>query len=131
MDWKLFAQLLATVVVAGLGWWAVHRLAARRDLANERRRLRVAHLLEAYRKLESASNRDTLEHISSFESAIADIQLLGSAHQAGLARKFALDMAKYKTAPLDPLILDLRQSLRAELELDSVSEPIAYLRFSK
>lgn len=132
MDWKLFAQLLATFAVAGFGWWAVHYLAARRDLANERRKLRVAYLLEAYRRLESASNReDMLANSSSFESAIADIQLLGSAHQVALARKFALDMAKHKTAPLDPLILDLRQSLRAELELEPVSEPVAYLRFYK
>ena len=124
--------MLATFAVAGFGSWVVHRFAARRDLANERRKLRVAYLLEAYRKLESASNRENMaEHWSNFESAVADIQLLGSVHQVALARKFALDMAKNKTAPLDALILDLRQSLRTELELDTVSEPIAYLWFYK
>lgn len=130
MDWKLFAQLLATVVVAGFGWWAVHHLTARRDLANERRKLRVAYLLEAYRRLESASNReDMVQHWPNFESAIADIQLFGSAPQVELARMFALDMARYKTAPLDPLLFDLCQSPRTELELEPVSEPITYLRF--
>ncbi len=132
MDWKLFAQLLATIAVATLGWWAVHYLTARRDLANERRKLRVSYLLEAYRRLESASNREDMgPHRSSFETAIADIQLLGSVHQVALARKIGLDMSNHKTAQLDPLILDLRQSLRAELELEPVSEPISYFRFLK
>lgn len=132
MDWKLFAQLLATGTVAAFGWWAVHYLAARRDLANERRKLHVTYLLEAYRRLESASNREDMPlHWANFESAIADIQLLGSAHQVALARKFAIDMAKDKTALLDPLILDLRRSLRAELKLEQVPEAVAYLRFYK
>lgn len=93
MDWKLFAQLFATGAVATFGWGAVHYLAARRDLANERRKLRVSYLLEAYRRLESASNREGEEmqqHWSNCESAIADIQLLGSVRQVELARKLAL-----------------------------------------
>src|SRR3970040_1763407 len=51
MDWKLFAQLLATFFVAAFGWWVAHSLSDRRDLANERRKLRVNYLLDAYRKL--------------------------------------------------------------------------------
>jgi len=39
-------------------------------------------------------------------------------------------MAKNKTASLDELIFDLRQSLRAELELETVSDPVIYLRIS-
>lgn len=128
MDWKLFVQLMATLCVAALGWWAVHYLSARRDLSNERRKLRVAYLLEAYRKLESAANRNDPEpHWPSFESAIADIQLLGSARQVSLARQFAVEMAKKKAASLDELIFDLRQSLRSELQLEPVSESVFYL----
>jgi hypothetical protein len=56
MDWKLFSQLVVTFMVAALGWWAGHFLSSRRDLANERRKLRVTYLLEAYRKLESAAH---------------------------------------------------------------------------
>jgi hypothetical protein len=132
MDWKLFVQLIVTFCVAALGWWAVHYLSARRDLSNERRKLRVSYLLEAYRKLESASNRDDPgPQWSSFESAIADIQLLGSERQVSLARQFALEMAKNNTAPLDELIFDLRQSLRSELQLEPVSESVIYLRFPR
>ncbi len=129
MSWMLFSQLLMTFVVAALGWWTAHYLSAKRDLANERRKLRVSYLLEAYRRLEGASNREDMTSFwSNFESAIADIQLLGTPHQVSLARQFALDMAEHKTAPLDELIFGLRQSLRAELE--SVSDSVLYLRIT-
>ncbi len=132
MDWKLFSQLLVTVLVALAGGWLGHHFASRRDLLNERRKLRVTYLLEAYRKLEDASNRNDADRAwPLFESAIADIQLLGSPKQVELARRFALDMAKRHTAPLDPLVNDLRRSLRDELELPEVKETVVYLRFGK
>jgi hypothetical protein len=130
VDWKLFAQLLVTIIVALLGGWLGHYLAARRDLLNERRKLRITYLLEAYRKLEDAGNRSEPDRTwPLFESAIADIQLLGSPVQVELARTFALDMAEHHTASLDPLINDLRDSLRREMELQQVQETVVYLRF--
>jgi hypothetical protein len=130
MDWKLFAQLFVTVLVALFGGWLGHRFAARRDLLNERRKLRVTYLLEAYRKIESGSNRTEFEKVwPLFESAIADIQLLGSPEQVKMARQFALDMAKNRTASLDPLVNDLRNTLRSELELPEVNGNVVYMRF--
>src|SRR5438309_10729719 len=82
MDWKLLAQLLVTFAVVVLGWWVGHELSARRDLANDRRKLRVTYLLEAYRKLEVASNRDDPKsNRTQLEVAIADVHLLGSSKQ--------------------------------------------------
>lgn len=131
MDWKLFAQLAVTLLVAVLGGWVGHHFSMRRDLANERRKLRVTYLLEAYRRLEGASNRDDPgQYKADFESAIADIQLLGSPHQVALAREFAIEMARDRQSSLDRLIFDLRQSLRSELELDPVSEDVIYLRIT-
>jgi len=130
MDWKLFAQLFVTVLVALFGGWLGHRFAARRDLLNERRKLRVTYLLEAYRKIESGSNRTEFEKVwPLFESAISDIQLLGSPEQVKMARQFALDMAKNRTASLDPLVNDLRNTLRSELELPEVNGNVVYMRF--
>jgi hypothetical protein len=130
MDWKLFAQLAVTLIVAMLGGWIGHYLSMRRDLAVERRKLRVTYLLEAYRRLEGASNRDDPKRCwHEFESAIADIQLLGTPHQVSLARQFSIEMAKNHTSSLDDLIFDLRQSLRSELELEPVSEKVLFLRY--
>ena len=44
MDWKLFAQLAMTFAVAILGGWLGHYFSARRDLTNERRKLRITYL---------------------------------------------------------------------------------------
>jgi len=132
MDWKIFAQLLATFVVAALGWWAAHVLTTRRDLANERRKLRVSYLLEAYRALEGAVH--TLEPENGkarLQSAIADIQLLGSPEQVQLASEFALQMGKSNEAPADELLSNLRASLRNELELENVDQKIVFMRFQK
>jgi hypothetical protein len=130
VDLKLVASLTVTVLVALGGWWFVHRLTASRDLVNERRKLRVSYLLEAYRRLEDAVHRDdpTRSH-PKWESAIADIQLLGSPAQVHLARMFALGMASDHSASLDALINDLRESLREELRLPHAGEPVVYLRF--
>lgn len=132
MNWTLFLQVMTTLCVAMIGGWMGHRFSSRRDLANERRKLRVAYLLEAYRKLEAASNRsDQAQSWTQFESAIADIQLLGSPRQVSQARKFAHEMANDHTSKLDDLIFDLRQSLRSELKLEPVSDSIVYLRFAR
>src|SRR5437879_3796077 len=120
MDWKLLAQLLVTFAVVVLGWWVGHELSARRDLANDRRKLRVTYLLEAHRKLEVASNRDDPKsNRTQLEVAIADVHLLGSSKQVKAAREFARAMAQNSEASLDALLFDLRQSLRNELELEN------------
>lgn len=129
MDWKLFLQMIVAFLVAALGWWAAHWFTSRRDLNNERRKIIVQLLLEAYRKLESASNREEAKtHWSDIESAIADIQLLGSLRQATLAMEFSTSMAKNQTASLDPILLELRDSLRSELKLSPLSKKIIYFR---
>jgi len=129
MDWKFFLQLIVAFFVAALGWWAAHWFTSRRDLNNERRKIVVQLLLEAYRKLENASNREETPW-SDFETAIADIQLLGSLRQATLAMEFATSMGKNKTAPLDPLLLELRDSLRSELKLPPISnKKIIFFRY--
>lgn len=75
MDWKLFAQLAVTLIVAVVGGWAGHYLSMRRDLTSERRKLRVSYLLEAYRRLEGASNRELAGPVlTDLESALADIR---------------------------------------------------------
>lgn len=131
MDWGFYLQLIATFLVAALGWWAAHWFTSRRDLNNERRKIVVQLLLEAYRKLENASNRKETPW-SDIESAIADIQLLGSLRQAALAMDFATSMGDNKTASLDTLLLELRDSLRSELKLSPISnKKIIFFRFVK
>ncbi len=87
-------------------------------------------MLEVYRRLEAAGNRREPgpEDEKALESAVADIQLLGSPEQAHLARRFALEFAGAGQAALDPLLESLRAELRRELSLPTLSEGITYLR---
>lgn len=98
--------------------------------ANERRKLKVSYLLEAYRKLEGAANHShPTSKRADLESAIADIQLLGSHSQVRMAAAFAKAIAIDGSGSLDELLSDLRNSLRAELQLESVNDGIVFLRF--
>ena len=133
MNWGLFAQLVVTFAVATMGWWAAHTLSARRDVTNERRKLRVTYLLEAYRRLEgSVLASDHKTNSSQIASAIADIQLLGSPSQVKMAVEFTKLLASHESQEclseaFHKLLLDLRQSLRTELQLESVNEKIIIL----
>lgn len=119
----------ALVIIAG--WYVAHYLTSKRDQTNRRRDLRVQYLIEAYRRLEFASNREPMprESAPEFEKAIADIQLLGTPKQVALAQAFARGFARKGTVTLDPLLNDLRQELRQELRLEPVSQDVKYLRF--
>jgi hypothetical protein len=131
MDWKLFAQLAVTGIVTVLGWWAVNYFSKRRDIENDRRKMRIEYLLDAYRRLDSASHREgrQSEFEDRLESAVADIQLLGSPKQAALAAQFCMDMATNKIAYMDDLLRDLRDSLRSELKLEPLAQSNRVLRF--
>lgn len=119
----------ASIIVVIFGWYVAHYLTRRRDQANKRRDLRVQYLIEAYRNLEFASNRTLTADVAPFlEKAVADIQLFGTPKQVQLAQDFAVGFAKNRSHSLDPLMRELRQDLRKELDLESVQPEIKYLR---
>ena len=132
MNWSLVVPTITTIILACVGWYVVHRQNLRREITAEKRKLRVSYLLEVYRKLEGASNRrntNSMQHMLDIESAIADIQLLGTKHQVELAVEFTKVFVDKKSASLDDLLQDLRDSLRAELELENIRHKLTFLRY--
>jgi len=121
---------VASALLAVVGWFVGYFTTIRRDRLSKRRDLRTQYLLDAYRRLEGAGNRrePSREDEKALESAIADIQLLGSPDQVHLARRFALEFAGSGQAALDPLLESLRTELRRELSLPGLYEGITYLR---
>ena len=116
-----------------LGWYIAHFFSLRREIASEKRKTRVSFLLEAYRRLENAGNRridGNAKLISDIESALADIQLLGTAEQIDLARAFSDDFANNGTASFDPLLYGLRETLRKELDLEPATQSLKILRIT-
>jgi hypothetical protein len=117
------AGLIVTVLIA-IGTWAITQHQARQAT---RRNMRIDYLLEAYRRLDRASNRPlTPAAGQDLEAAISDIILLGSPNQAQLATQFAATFAAEHAADAIPLLRDLRASLRRELLLEELP-PSAYV----
>jgi hypothetical protein len=122
--------ILASALLALLGWLVGYIATIRRDRLSKRRDLRTQYLLDAYRRLEGAGNRrqPSPDDEKALESAVADIQLLGSPEQVHFARQFALEFAATGQASLDPLLEALRLELRKELALPPLDEGITFLR---
>ena len=96
-----------------------------------RQELRVNYLIEAWRLLESASNRNDNKLIKNIEVAKADIQLFGNSKQIELAQEFAVKFSETKQGSLNLLLSELRTNLREELKLEKVSSELRYIRIDE
>ena len=134
MDLTLLLPLLVTTVVAVTGWFVGHRLSANRDRVNKKHDQRILFLIDAYRRLEAGACRGSLEgtaFAAGFESAIADIQLLGTPEQVRLAREMADSIAHHDPqASAGPLLLSLRDELREHLGLQALGKAPLHFRLS-
>jgi hypothetical protein len=120
-------------VVAVLGWFAAHQFNLYRDRQNKRRDLRIEFLLEAYRRLESAANRETKteEQRLAFETAVSDIQLLGSPEQVLATVNYLRKHAASGGAQIDEVLRLLRKDLRNEVGLSGEVENAVVFRFNR
>ncbi len=119
--------LCVTVLLAVAGF-IINDQAARRA---KRRDIRTQYLLSAYRSIESASNRPLDEAAArQIESALADIQLLGSPSQIAAAHAFADDFAADGGADTGPLLNELRAQLRSDLDLGPLPQRRTHLRIT-
>lgn len=123
--WEPLVPLVFAIVGALVGGLIVHRLTLRREPLAVRRTQRVSFLLDAYRKLIDASERDALSSMrrDNLEAALADKMLLGGPREIEATARFQIDFVEGKSASLVPLIEALRSSLREELDLPRVDLP--------
>lgn len=122
---------LFTVVVVIIGAVLAHHLTVSRDLENRRREQRVGYMVNAYRALAKAVERDIRTVAHEIEEAIAAVQVFGTPAQIRLAQKFAGDLAGTGKASADELLDDLRQSLRRELGQEAVAPGIRWMTISR
>ena len=120
-------------LVAVVGWFAGHQFNVYRDRITKRRDLRIQYLLEAYRRLESAANRPdkTEAQALDFESAVADIQLLGTPEQIEATIKYLRQHASEGGALIDDVLASLRDDLRKELGLSGDVSKAVVFRFTR
>lgn len=121
------SALVALVVVA-----LTHIFTTRRELEARRSEQRISYLVTAYRALAKSNNHPRLVDVADeLEQAVSDIQLFGTLEQARLARVFGEELAKTQSANLDPLLNELRNSLRDELGLPAISDRVLWLRVDR
>jgi hypothetical protein len=122
--------LLIPTLVAVVSWFVGSWLSVKRDRANKRRDLRVQYLIEAYRRLATATERKETNaaYFADLNSAIVDVQLFGSADQIAGVQKFVKELAEHRVAQLYELLESLRDDLRQELKLERVEGSIRVLR---
>ena len=122
--------ILAPALLGGLvGAWLTYFFGLRRDKEERRRERVIAHLIEAYRNLESAAGRENLsdEQKDRLETSVAAIFLLGSKEAAEKARLLAEDTAA-GLGDMAPLLKVMRSDLRKELGLEQHEVDALFLR---
>ena len=128
----LFIGPTLAAFVAILGWGVSHYLSVSKDYKAKQRDMRIQFLLEAYRRLEAAANRPESgkEEQDKFESALADIQLLGTKTQIEELMHFLEQWNSLEgNASINPLLELLRTHLREELGLEKEIPGIKIFRF--
>lgn len=128
-----YIKIVVTVSIAVAGWSIAHYFTVKRDVSSKRRELVTQHLIEAYQILTNdISHRElTKEREEKLENMLTQIQLFGSIEQIRLAKELIDGLANKKSFELDPLINNLRDDLRKQLNLLPVSGNARWLRFNK
>ncbi len=134
LDWHLVATIGVPAVVVVAGWFLVHRLNARRDLAIRKREARLKALEAAYMRVATSSNRPKLteEMMDKIETFVSELQLYGTPHQIHLMTEIVEEFKKTNNiVSFDALLADLRDTIRKELKLESVSGAVWWLRLTR
>ena len=127
---------LASSIVGGLVVALVnHFMTKRREHEKKLAEVRIEHLIKCWKQIERASNTENVtdrtelnRRYDELEDAIASIVLLGAKKEVETARKFAVALAEGTDKSATELLQSLRDSLRAELELEPV-EGLGHLFF--
>ncbi len=124
-------DLIIQCIITVIGWIVVYIFAIRQNTQIKKKEVTIEYLIQAWGKLEKASNRKDNRYNTEIETAIADIQLFGTNRQIELAQQFAEEIARNKESSALDLLVLLREDLRKELKLESVPRKFKFLRFSK
>lgn len=124
-------DLIIQCIITVIGWIVVYIFAIRQNTQIKKKEVTIEYLIQAWGKLEKASNRKDNRYNTEIETAIADIQLFGTKRQIELAQQFAEEFARNKDSSTLDLLVLLREDLRKELKLERVPKKFKFLRFSK
>lgn len=98
---------------------------------NKKQEIIVGYLIESYRKLALAVQRNPEKNSPYFrdlESVVADIQLFGTKSQNKALINLLDEWSLKNMGSLDDLLTQLRNHIRSELALEKVDEPVRWFR---
>lgn len=121
-------EIILSSLVVIIGWVITHCFSLMRSAKDKKREVTIEYLINAWRTLESASNRSDTSYNAKLETAIADIQLLGTQKQIELAQQFADQMAQTGSGDALELLIQLREDLRKELSLEVAKRNLKIFR---
>ena len=126
-------KIIIAIILAVVGLIIGHHFTSKRDKLNKKRELILNELMIAYRILanEISTRNLTKETKEKLEHVLTDIQLFGTLPQIELAIKLSDEIANKPTFDLDPLINNLRDSLRVELDLPKINKNVNWLRIKQ
>lgn len=125
---QVFVSAFVALLVVALG----HAFTLWRDRQNRRQEQRIDYLVSVYRVFSKANHHPRLYEVAEeLEQAVADVQLFGTPKQVALAREFATDLGANQTATMDDLLMELRDSLRAELGATPISGRQLWMRVGR
>lgn len=124
-------DLIIQCIITVIGWIVVYIFAIRQNTQIKKKEVTIEYLIQAWGKLEKASNRKDNRYNTEIETAIADIQLFGTNRQIELAQQIAEEIARNEESSALDLLVLLREDLRKELKLERVPRKFLFLRFSK
>lgn len=129
MNNDLVIQCVIPCVFTVIGWIVVYFLAIHQNTLFKKKEITIEFLIQSWKKLEKASNRKDNKYNMEVESAIAEIQLLGTKRQIELALQFAEEIARDQKGSAQDILDSLRENLRKELKLEKAPKKFKYLRF--
>ncbi len=117
---SIIASLFLAVVLLAVRIFVMQRMQRRRQRENRQETERLKSLVAAYRSLAGSFSPPTGEHQPQIEEALADVVLFGSVRQVELAAQCARALTRGETVVYQPLVDDLRTTLRTQLGLEPI-----------
>lgn len=86
MEIEKVLPLLASPLIAVIGWFVLYRQNKSKERDAKRKELIIGYLIEAWEKLEYAAHRRDYDRVEFLEKPIAKIQMFGNKEQIELAQ---------------------------------------------
>jgi hypothetical protein len=131
---EVLIPALIGLLGATSGWWIIHVLTARRDLANKRRDRRIEAMVEVFREITRVRSHSSVLTSSEFADSLSristGIELFGTKRQLELFQVFAPSVNSERLRGVHDLIDELRNDIRQSLALPANESTVNEFRFN-